>query len=115
MEGNELRINWSRLGKSTLVALCIVVGDFLLLALINHHFEKLPPQWVMSILHFIFWPLSFTQRIFPPAPGEPTDIPTHLAIHSAGLIDLIVFTCLVYLLWSLLDRNKKSGVLSRES
>src|SRR3977135_1871456 len=99
----NLRINWSRLGASSLGALFIVCWYFLLLALINHPFEKLPPQWIMSFLHFIFWPLSFTQRIFPPAPGEPTDIPTHLAVHSAGLIDLIVFTCLVYVLWSLLD------------
>jgi hypothetical protein len=96
-------MNWLLLKKSTVVALCIVVGDFFALAIPSHHFPGLLPSWLHNAFHFIFWPFFITQHFFTRIGG---DQPTLAEIISAGLIDLIFITFVVYLLWTLVSRMR---------
>src|SRR5258706_8687361 len=96
-------MNWSRLKKSVVVALCIVVGDFFLLAAFSHHFRNQAPGWLMNAFHFIFWPFFITQHFFIRIDG---DQPTHSEIATADSLDLIFFTAIVHILWSLLSRKR---------
>lgn len=66
-----------------------------------------PPAWVTAaFFYFDAWPVSITQHIFRRAPGDTYGGPTFLAIASGALIDLIIFSTIVYALLSWRARRK---------
>jgi hypothetical protein len=75
-----------------------MIADGLILILVNRLYRPgYPPAWVTAAFYYFdAWPLFITQRLFPHEGRGPT----FLAVASAGLIDLIIFTAIVYALLS---------------
>ena len=94
------------------LGLLIIVADGVLLMLVNRLYwpDRLPsaraPWVIAAFFYFDAWPLFITQNIFPQAPGHASGGPTFLAVVAAGLIDLIVFSAIVYALLSWRARRK---------
>src|SRR5213593_4848050 len=103
-------MSWKRLGASVSLSLLVMIGDTMLLALVNKLYRpRHPPGWLIAVIfYFLAWPVTVTQHLFPRAPGGNYGGPTFLAIVSGGLIDLILFTIIVYavLNW----RAKRKGI-----
>ena len=97
-----------RLFMSILLGLLIMIADGGSLMLVNRLYRPghLPAWMIHAFYYFDAWPLFITQHIFPRAPGDTFGGPTFLAAAAAGLIDLIVFSLIVYALLSWRARRK---------
>ena len=91
-------MSWKRLLVSIPLGFLIVVGDGVALMLVNLLYRPShPPGWVIAAFYYFdAWPLFITQHLFPNQGAGPT----FLAVAAAGLIDLIVFSAIVYALLS---------------
>jgi hypothetical protein len=100
-------MSWKRLLVSIPFGFLIVIADGVFLMLVNRLYRPShPPGWVTHAFYlFDAWPLFITQRIFPNAGHGPT----FLAVDAAGLIDLIIFSAIVYALLSWRARRKARG------
>ena len=96
---------------SVFLGLCVMFGDASLLAVTGKLYGRgQRPAWMTAaIYYFLAWPLFFTQHIFSRAPGDRTGGPTFLAVASAGLIDLCIFTLLFYALLTWRARRRQSA------
>jgi hypothetical protein len=76
--------------------------DTVLLVLVNRIYcPRHPPGWVTgAIFNFLAWPVLITQHIFPRAAGDNYGGPTFLAVTAGGVIDLVLFTIIIYSLLS---------------
>ena len=101
-------MNWKRLLLSIPLAFLIMVGDGVALMLVNRLYRPShPPAWVIAVFYYFdAWPLWITQHIFPRAPGDTFGGPTIFAVAAAGLIDLIIFSAIIYALLSWRARRK---------
>lgn len=81
------------------LAFLIMIADGLLLILVTRlYLPAHPPHWLAgTIFYFDAWPVLITQHVFPNAGSGG---PTLLAVVSGALIDLIIFTTIVYALLS---------------
>lgn|GEM_PF-1553502 len=106
-----MRRNWKRWLLSVILGLCVMFADASLLAVTGKLYRPRPrPAWMTAaIYYFLAWPLFFTQQIFPRAPDDTYGGPTFLAVASAGLLDLIIFTLLFYALFTWRARRKQRG------
>ena len=97
-------MSWKRLFVSIPIGFLITIADGVLLMLVNRLYRPgHPPAWVIAaFFYFDAWPLFITQRLFPNEGRGPT----FLAVASAGLIDLIVFSAIVYALLSWRTRKR---------
>src|SRR5882762_693713 len=95
-------MSWKRLLVSILLGFLIMIADGVSLMLVNRLYRPGHPPGCMihAFYYFDAWPLFVTQHIFPRAPGDTFGGPTFLAVAAAGLIDLIVFSAIVYVLLS---------------
>jgi len=82
-----------------------MVADGLILILVNRlYLPSHPPHWLIGALfYFDAWPVLFTQHLFP---GQGKGRLTFLAIALGALIDLIIFTAIVYALFSWRARKR---------
>src|SRR5882762_2583295 len=101
-------MSWKRLLFSIPLGFLIMIADGVLLTLVNRLYRPShPPGWMIAtFFYFDAWPLFLTQHIFPRALGNTLGGPTFLAVAAAGLIDLIVFSAIVYALLSWRARRK---------
>jgi len=97
-------MSWKRLLISVPLGFLIIVADGVLLMLVNRFYRPgYPPAWVTHAFYlFDAWPLFITQRIFPHVGHGPS----FLAVAAAGLIDVIIWTTIVYALLSWRARRK---------
>ena len=100
-------VSWKRLLVSIPLGFLIMIADGVALMLVNRLYRPgYPPGWLTHAFYlFDAWPLFMTQRIFPNIGHGPT----FLAVAAAGLIDLIVFSAIVYALLSWRKRRKARG------
>ena len=96
------KMSWKRLLISILLGVFIMGADFLLLIVTGRLYgPRHRPAWMTAaIFYFLAWPVLITQHIFPRAPTDTYGGPTFLAVAAGGLIDLILFTVIVYALLS---------------
>lgn len=101
-------MSWKRLLVSVALGFFIIIADGVSLMLVNRLYRPgHPPAWMIAaFFYFDAWPLFLTQHIFARAPGDTFGGPTFLAVAAAGLIDLIVFSAIVYALLSWRARRK---------
>jgi hypothetical protein len=101
-------MSWKRLVASIPLGFLIIIADGVLLMLVNRLYRPgHPPAWMIAtFFYFDAWPLWITQHIFPRAPGDTFGGPTFLAVAAAALIDLIIFTAILYVLLSWRARLK---------
>ena len=101
-------MSWKRLLVSIPLGFLVIIADGGLLILVNRlYLPRHPPGWMIAtFFYFDAWPLFITQPIFPRAPGDTFGGPTFLAVAAAGLIDLVVFSAIVYALLSWRARRK---------
>ena len=101
-------MSWKRLLVSIPPGLVIIIADGTLLVLVNRLYRPgHPPGWMTgAIFYFDAWPVLITQHIFPRAPGDTYGGPTFLATAVGALIDLIIFSAIVYTLLSWRARRK---------
>src|SRR5712664_1484066 len=101
-------MSWKRLLASIPLGFLIMIAEGVLLMLVNRLYRPgHPPAWMIAaFFYFDAWPLFITQHIVPRAAGETFGGPTFLAVAAAGLIDLIVFSAIVYALLSWRARRK---------
>src|SRR5437867_10655075 len=101
-------MSWRRLFVSAPLAFLIMIADGLLLILVTRlYLPRHPPHWLTgTIFYFDAWPVLITQHIFTRAPGDTYGGPTFLAVAAGALIDLIVFSVIIYALLSWRARRK---------
>lgn len=101
-------MSWKRLLVSVALGFFIIIADGVSLMLVNRLYRPgHPPAWMIAaFFYFDAWPLFLTQHIFARARGDTFGGPTFLAVAAAGLIDLIVFSAIVYALLSWRARRK---------
>ena len=106
-----MKRNWKRWLLAVFLGLCVMFGDASLLAVTGKLYGRgQRPAWMTAaIYYFLAWPLFITRHIFPRAPGDTTGGPTFLAVASAGLVDLVIFTLLFYVLFTWRARRRQSG------
>ena len=76
----------------------MIADGLLLIAVTRLYLPGHPPHWLMgAIFYFDAWPVTITQYIFP---SKGVGGPTFLAIASGALVDLIIFSAIVYALLS---------------
>ena len=104
-----LRRTWKRWLLSALIAVAFMVADTVALAQVRKWYRPgHPPAWMTNVLYyFLAWPLPLTRLVFPRAASDADEGPSFLAVASAGLIDLIVFTLLIYTLLSWRARRRE--------
>jgi hypothetical protein len=98
-------MSWKRLLVSIPFGFLIMIGDGLLLILLNRiYLPGHPPHWLMgAIFYFDAWPVTITQHLFPnPGRGGPT----LLAVAAGALVDLIILSTIIYALLSWRARRK---------
>lgn len=100
-------MSWKRLLVSIPLGFLIMIADGVLLMLVNRLYRPgYPPAWITAAFYYFdAWPLFITQRIFPHVGHGPS----FLAVAAAALIDLIIFTAIVYALLSWRARKKASA------
>jgi len=98
-------MSWKRLLVSAPLGFLIMIADGLLLILVNRlYLPGHPPHWMTgTIFYFDAWSVLITQHLFPNAGAGG---PTFLAVASGALIDLVIFTTIVYALLSWRARRK---------
>ena len=101
-------MSWKRLLISIPLGFLIMIADGVALMLVNRlYLPAHPPAWVIAAFYYFdAWPLWITQRIFPHAAGSTFGGPTFLAVAAAALIDIIIFSAIVYALLSWRARRK---------
>ena len=101
-------MSWKRLLVSVPLGFLIMITDGVSLIVVNRLYRpRYPPGWVTGLFfYFDAWPLLITQHLFPRASGDTFGGPTFLAIAAAALIDLIIFTAIVYALLTGRARRK---------
>jgi hypothetical protein len=101
-------MSWKRLLLSILLGFLILFADAVLLVVVNRlYLPGHPPHWLTgTIFYFDAWPVLITQHIFPRAAGGTYHGPTFPAIAAGGVINLIVFSAIVYALLSGRARRK---------
>lgn len=104
-------MSWKRLFLSIALGILIMGADFFLLIATNRLYgPRHRPAWMTAaIFYFLYWPVLITQHIFSRAPGDTYGGPTFLAVASGGLIDLVIFTVIIYALLSWRARKKASA------
>lgn len=104
-----MRRNWKLWLLSVFLGLCVMFGDASLLAVTGKLYgPRRRPAWLTAaIFYFLAWPVLLTEHVFPRAPGDTYGGPTFLAVASAGLIDLIIFTLLFYALLAWRARRRR--------
>ena len=104
-----LKKSLKRWALSALLAVALMFADTVALAQLNKWYRPgHPPAWLTNCLYyFLAWPLSFTRLIFPRPAGDADEGPSFLAVASAGLIDLLLLTLLLYALLSRRARRKE--------
>ena len=95
-------MSWRRLLVSIPLAFLVMVGDGVLLILVNRlYLPRHPPAWMTAVIfYFDAWPVSITQHIFRRAPGDTYGGPTLLAVMAGAIVDLVIFTAIIYALLS---------------
>ena len=106
-----MRKTWKRWLLSTLIAIAIMFADTVALAQVNKWYKPgRPPGWLTSCFYyFLAWPLPLTRLVFPRAAGDADEGPSFLAVASAGLITLLVFTLLIYALLAWRARRREES------
>ena len=101
-------MSWKRLLVSIPLGFLIMIADSASLMLVNRLYRPGHPPALMihAFYYFDAWPLSITQHLFPRASGDTFGGPTFLGVAAAGLIDLIVFSAIVYALLSWRARKR---------
>jgi len=101
--------NWKRWPLSALLAAAVMFADTVALAQLNKWYRPgHPPAWASNFFYyFLAWPLAVTRLIFPRPAGDADEGPSFLAVASAGLIDLLLLTLLIYALLSRRARRKE--------
>ena len=104
-------MSWKRILISIPLGFLIMVADGVALMLVNRLYRpRYPPGWMIAaFFYFDAWPLFITQRMFPRAPDDNFGGPTFLAVVAAGVINLIIFSALVYALLSWRARRRTRG------
>ena len=92
--------NWKRWLASFALAACVMAADFLSLFAAGQLYKpNHPPAWLVAVIFwFLAWPVSLTRHVLPNGAGAKG--PTFLAVAAGGLIDLLLFTLLLYALLS---------------
>ena len=100
-------MSWKRLLISIPLGFLIMIADGVLLMLVNRLYRPShPPGWMIASFYYVdAWPLFITQHIF----RNVGHGPTFLAVAAAALIDLIIFTAIIYALLSWRARRKARG------
>jgi hypothetical protein len=106
-----MRRNWKRLLLSLLLAGLLMFADTVALAQVNKWYRPgRPPAWLVNVFYYLLaWPLAFTRLLFPRAAGDADEGPSFLAVASAGLIDLVILTALVYALLGRRARRREAN------
>src|SRR5882672_485756 len=101
-------MHWKRLLISIPLGFLIIIVDGVALMLVNRLYRPShPPAWMIAAFYYFdAWPLWITQHIFSRAPGDTFGGPTILAIAAAGLLDLVIFSAIIYALLSWRARRK---------
>ncbi len=86
----------------------IMIADGVALMLVNLLYRPShPPGWVIAAFYYFdAWPLWITQRIFSRAPGDTFGGPTLPAVAAAAVIDIFIFSAIIYALLSWRARRK---------
>jgi hypothetical protein len=109
-----IKKTWRRWLLSVVVAGAVMFADTLALALVNKWYRPArPPGWVVNCFYyFLAWPLGLTRLVFPRAAGDADEGPSFAAVAAAGLIDLLLFTLLVYaaLTWRARGKGRARSV-----
>jgi len=97
-------MSWKRLLVSIPLGFLIIVADGVLLMLVNRLYRpSYPPAWIIAAFYYFdAWPLFITQHIFPHVGHGPS----FLAVAAAGVIDMVIWTTMVYALFSWRARRK---------
>ena len=100
-------MSWKRILISIPLGFLIMIADGVGLMLVTRLYRpEHPPGWVTaSFYYFDAWPLWITQHIFPHEGRGPTV----LAVAAAALIDIIIFSTIVYALLSWRARRRARG------
>jgi hypothetical protein len=101
-------MSWKRILVSVPLGFLIMITDGGSLIVVNRLYRAgYPPGWVSGLFfYFDAWPVMITQHIFPRASRDTFGGPTFLAIAAGALIDLIIFTAIVYALLTWRARRK---------
>jgi hypothetical protein len=101
-------MSWKRLLVSVPLGFLILIADVVSLTLVYRLYRpRYPPGWIIRLFfYFDGWPVLVTQHIFPRASGDTFGGPTFLAIAAGALVDLIIFTAIVYALLTWRARRK---------
>lgn len=104
-----IKKTWKRWLLSALLAGAVMFADTLALAQVNKWYRPgHPPAWLTGCFYYLLaWPLPLTRLVFPRAAGDADEGPSFLAVASAGLIDLLLLTLLIYALLSRRARRKE--------
>jgi hypothetical protein len=97
-------MSWKRLLVSIPLGFLVIVADGVLLMLVNRLYRPgYPPARLIALFYYFdAWPLFITQLIFPHRGHGPS----FLAVAAAGLIDVIIWTTIIYVLLSWRARRK---------
>ena len=106
-----IKKTWKRWLLSALLAAAVMFADTVGLAQLNKWYRPgHPPAWLTNCFYyFLAWPLPLTRLVFPRPAGDADEGPSILAVASAGLIDLLLLTLLIYALLSRRARRKERG------
>ena len=104
-----IKKTWKRWLLSALLAGVLMFADTVALAQLNRWYRPgHPPAWATGCFYyFLAWPLAVTRLIFPRPAGDTDEGPSFAAVASAGLIDLLLLTLLIYALLSRRARRKE--------
>ena len=103
-----IKKTWKRWLASAVLAAVVMFADTVALARVNKWYRPgHPPAWVSGFFYYLLaWPLTITRLIFPRAAGDSDEGPSFAAVASAGLIDLVLLTILIYALLSRRARRR---------
>ncbi|HEX7173693.1 MAG TPA: hypothetical protein VF240_00225 [Pyrinomonadaceae bacterium] len=104
-----IKKTWKRWLLSAVLAAVVMFADTVALAQLNKWYRPgHPPAWASGFFYYLLaWPLPLTRLVFPRAAGDADEGPSFAAVASAGLIDLLLLTLLVYALLSRRARRKE--------
>lgn len=106
-----MKKNWKRWLLSFVLAAALMFADTVALAQVNKWYRPgHPPAWLVNCFYyFLAWPLALTRLVFPRAAGDTDEGPSFAAVAAAGLIDLLLFTFLIYAALAWRARRKELG------
>ena len=106
-----MKRDWKRLLLSLLLAGLLMFADTVALAQVNKWYRPgRPPAWLVNVFYYLLaWPLPLTRLLFPRAAGDADEGPSLPAVASAGLIDLLILTALVYALLGWRARRREAA------